>query len=221
MNFSVNYISLVALANFNPAIITPDFLINECRLEFGKPISISPIPIPVHRHIKFKEIEIDVNFDRLLIKEPGIKDIQKTSVLNTFDSIYSILPYTPVQAVGVNINFELVLEEKGIFEKIETFLGNPENIRKFYEVDFIAVNEKFNLIKRTKEWFGSVYRIDNVKGLIRHISIDKKKISYIINHNYEANNLSEDSTKLKLLLESYDQFCSEYFKFVKIVEAQK
>ena len=67
MKISNNYISLVALGNFNPAIVTPNFLNEVCELNLGEPTSISPQEIPVHRQINFKNLVINVFLDRLVI----------------------------------------------------------------------------------------------------------------------------------------------------------
>jgi len=54
MKIAYNFVSLVTLGNFNPAIVTPDFLNKDCELNLGEPTDQSPPFVPVHKHLQFQ-----------------------------------------------------------------------------------------------------------------------------------------------------------------------
>ena len=108
MRIDYNFITLVALGSFNPAIVSPHFLNTVCELNLGEPVDQSPPDIPVIRHLQFQNLKFTVEMNRLEIMEPGIENITETRVLSIFNVYHKKLPYTPLKAVGVNINCDLL-----------------------------------------------------------------------------------------------------------------
>ena len=94
MKININFINLVSLGNFNPAILTPDFLNEVCQLELGEPTDQTPPQMPLHKHIKFGNLDIDVSIDRFEVKETGPENIHESGILNIFRSVYEKLPFT-------------------------------------------------------------------------------------------------------------------------------
>lgn len=213
MKIDYNYVSIVALGNFNPAIVTPDFLNKECEFNLGEPTDQSPTFIPVHRRLKFKNLIFNVDMDALKISETGIEDIYKAKITDFFSVYYERLPYTPLSAVGVNINCNLALTEI-LIDK----LSNPHTYLKFLEAKEIETTKKSGQTMTDKIWMSSNYRVDNVRGLTRLINTIRKKDTINLNYNYEAGNLKKDKERLKLLLNGYKQFCNEFLSFISFLE---
>ena len=219
MKIVYNFVSLVALGNFNPAIATPEFLNKDCGLNLGEPTDQSPAAIPVHRRLQFQSLKFLVDMDRLEIMETGIKNISETKMVGYFDSYYRKLPYTPLRAVGLNINCDLTAEtgitSKVLLEKI----SSPQTYLDFLDVKDVDATERSLQTKTDKTWISSNYRIENVRGLTRLINISKRKASFNLNYNYEAGNLDKDKSGLQLLLDGYEDFCDEFLNFVKFLES--
>lgn len=214
MKLAYNFVSLVALGNFNPAIVTPDFLNKDCELNLGEPTDQSPPIVPVHKRLQFQNLRFIVDMDRLEILETGIKNIYEAKTLQIFYVYYEKLPYTPLSAVGVNINCDLPKTDI-LLEKI----SNPRTYLDFLDVKEIDATERSLQTKSDKTWLNSNYRIENVRGLTRLISSSIKKDFLNLNYNYEAGNLGQNKSGLDLLLDGYEQFCKEFFNFVKFLEA--
>ncbi len=214
MKIAYNFVSLVALGNFNPAIVTPDFLNKDCELNLGEPTDQTPPLIPVHRGFQFQNLRLTVDMERLEILEIGINNISNAKILGIFYAYYKKLPYTPLSAVGVNINCDLPKTDI-LLEKI----SNPRTYLDFLDVKEIDVTERSLQTKSDKTWLNSNYRIENVGGLTRIVSSSIKKNFLILNYNYEAGNLGQNESRLDLLLDGYEQFCREFLNFVKFLEA--
>jgi hypothetical protein len=118
-----NFASIVALGSQNPQILNEDFLKNNKiipadQAPFEKCTNF--VSTPPFVTIGFGPIEILVDEQRFQIREAGLSD-WNTSIFNIAMNYYSILKYTPVSTVGLNlhcqIDFENVEESEG-FQKL-------------------------------------------------------------------------------------------------------
>ena len=218
MKIDYNFISLVALGSFNPAIVSPNFLNTECELNLGEPVDQSPPDIPVIRHLQFQNLKFTVEMNRLQIMETGIANIAETRVLSIFNVYYAKLPYTPLKAVGVNINCDLLAEIETKIETLTKKVSNPSTYLDFFATNKINVTESSLKTKTAKIWMSSNYNIENVHGLTRSINVTQKKDFLNLNYNYEAGAVDKHKSNLSLLLDGYEQFCDEFLDFVKYLE---
>ena len=219
MEIRYNFVSLVALGNFNPAILTPDFLNEVCELDLGKVVDQSPTMVPVHRLLVFKGLQITLDMNRLEIMETGIEDVTGTRVLDVFNAYYKNLPHTPLTAVGINIRCNLIPEKETDFGALAGKVKAPETYIAFFDTGEIDVTERSIRAKTEANWISSNYRIDNVGHLARLINVEKERGALRLNYNCEANNLAKDISKLRLLMDGYDKFCEEFSSFVRHLEA--
>lgn len=218
MKVSYNFVSLVAIGNFNPAILSLGFLTNICELNLGDLIEQSPPEVPIHRYLQFQHFRVTVDMDRLVAMETGVQDITKTRTLEVFDAYYRNLPHTPLVAVGVNINCNLFPETDAEAAVLGRRINEPKTYLDFFSIKEIDVTEKSKIKETDKSWKGSRYRAENVRGLTRIIDLVQKKNSIQLNYNYEAGNLRQNDSNLKLLKEGYEEFCSEFFRFIRHLE---
>ncbi|MCD6264464.1 MAG: hypothetical protein J7K02_00625 [Deltaproteobacteria bacterium] len=222
MKISYNYISSVAIGNFNPSILSVEFLKRVCKLDLGEPINESPRTIPVIKHLKFQELEFTVELNRLEIKDTIIGETLETEVLNIFEIYYQKLPYTPLMAVGININCDLIPKDNIEFQTVEKKISNPNSYLDFFESDQVLVNEKALFMKNDKTWIGSNYRLETGNDLTRQVDSSKKNEFFNINYNWEAGNLAENTLKRDALLGKlfgkYKDFSTEFLRFIKYLQ---
>lgn len=218
MKIDYNFITLVALGSFNPAIVSPNFLNKVCKLNLGKPVDQSPPDIPVIRHLKFQNLKFTLEMNRLQIMETGIENIAETRVLSIFNVYYEKLPYTPLKAVGVNINCDLLTENEIKTETLTKKVSNPTTYLDFFGTNKINVIENSLQTKTDKTWRSSNYNIENIHGLTRYINVTQKKDFLNLNYNYEAGAVDKHKSNLSLLLDGYKQFCDEFLSFVEYLE---
>lgn len=220
MKITYNFVSLVAIGNFNPAIITPDFLNRVCELNLGGAELVSPLEMPVIRQLKFHNLELIIELGRLSIKESGIQDISESQVIRIFRAYYDKLRYTPLTAVGVNINCQLIPGTDPKMVALAKNLQDHNTLLSFLGANEIVITDRAVYKKEhEKKWLGSDFKIAEVGGLTRQISVaEAENKSFNFNYNYEAGNLSRDLSKLDLLLDGYSEFCDEFLKVIKYLE---
>lgn len=218
MKISYNYVSVVALGNFNPSILSVDFLKQVCKIDLGKPRVESPPDIPIHKVLQFENFVFIAALDRLEIKETAIKDISQTRTLEFFNSYYSELRHTPLKAVGVNINSKLHPKTRDTTAVIAEKVKNPGFFLDFLGVGQANVTETAVFKEDEKIWLASNYRLEKVRGLARHINVSKEGDYFNVNYNYEAGNLHEDKSRLDLLINGYNNFSQEFLTLVERLE---
>jgi len=214
-----NFVSLIALGYFNPAIVTQDFLNTTCGLNLGEPTDQSPPFIPVSRLFNFNNLSIDLTTDRLQIREIIDRDINQTRVLDIFRSLYNILPYTPINILGININGTISFEESddsdGIMDKVKSY----ETYKQFYNVDVIDVVEDSRVVNNNKNWLNTAVKFKAPNGITHYIRANMENKGIKFNFNYEVDKLDQDKSKLDLLLDSYSKFNLDFDKFTTRLEA--
>jgi len=224
MKIDYNYINLVALGNFNPAIISPDFIKSDCGFDFGELTEQSPPFVPVVKKLQFEEVLITADLERLELKETKVREDLKTEVVKIFQTVYNVLPYTPLRAVGLNINCRLLFENDVEFPSVEKKIASPESYIHFLGVNQVHVNENSLFMEEERTWISSSFVIEDVKGLRRRIDPIREEDSLILNYNCEAGNLRESKInrdiRLKSLFEGYGKFCEEFREFIKYLEAK-
>jgi hypothetical protein len=219
MKISYNFASLVALGNFNPAIMTSDFLNRVCKLDLGDVSEETPAVIPVVRRIKFSRLEIDVDLKKFQIKNTGIDQKADPQLTKIFRAYYQKLPYTPISAVGVNINCNLLPELQNESKSIEKKLSNPATYLEFFNVSQVLVREEFLSMKSDKTWIGGNYRIEKENDLTCQIDTSRKGEVLSLNYNWEASDLARSeerrNTVLGKLFDGYEEFRGEFLKFIE------
>lgn len=207
IDYKNDYINLVVLGNFNPSILTHDFLVKECGFDLGdKPGSKGP-PMPVVASMDYDKTTFFADLGRLQITERNCK-YPKSSQLPIYLNAYlQKLPYTPITKCGANFSYDLTAE-KARLENIERWLGNNRN--KFCEtlqlktLDLevcFAIDDKQEKVKnwtlRTKipEYEAStMLKVSYIAGAGNRIKID---------FNYEVTGLDRDKKLLANVTTDY------------------
>lgn len=91
-----NYINVVVLGNFNPSILTHDFLVTECGFDLGgKPIKENP-PMPVVASLDYDSFSFFADLGRLQITEKECENPKRSKLPNYLDTYLKKLPHTPI-----------------------------------------------------------------------------------------------------------------------------
>ena len=154
-----------------------------------------------------------------MIKDVGVKDLYGTQIIEIFKKYYETLPYTPLKAVGMNINCELVFEKDDETKDIEARISQPNIYLDFFDIDTIDVVENSVCGRDAKIWKSSDYRVENIGGLTRVINVVLKKKSCSLNYNIEAGNLAKSREGLVSLFDNYIEIFDEFHKLVNVLGA--
>ncbi|MBA7691067.1 hypothetical protein ES703_99605 [subsurface metagenome] len=216
IDYKNDYINLVVLGNFNPSILTHDFLVNECGFNLGnKPISTSP-PMPVVASLDYDKISFFADLGRLQITEKNCKEPKLSQIPIYLNTYLQQLPYTPITKCGANFSYDLTVEKRPL-ENIEQWLENNRNkfckTLKLKTLDLevcFAIDDKQEEVKnwtlRTKipEYEAStMLKVSYIAGAGNEIKID---------FNYEVTGLDRDKKLLANVTTDYENVV-DLFKY--------
>lgn len=205
IDYKNDYINLVVLGNFNPSILTHDFLIKECRLDLGTELSSKNPSVPVISSLVYDNITFFADLGRLQIKEKNCREPKLSQIPIYLNTYLQKLPYTPITKCGANFSYNLTVENTRL-ENIEQWLRNDRN--KFceslqletvdLEVCFVIDDKQENVkswVLRTKSaryCASTMIKVSNING--NGIKVD---------FNYEVGNLDKDKNLLKSVTDDY------------------
>ncbi len=214
MKISYNFISLVAIGNFNPAIVSPHFLNNVCQLNLGEHKDLVPANVPVLRGLQFGSLSLIIELERLQFKESEIRDVHQTRVINIFYEFFNKLPFTPLKTVGVNINLNIETELY-IEQKIKKY----DDIIAFFKSDRLETEERHSRSVGEALWLNTRFRIPNVESSTRLIDVARvAEDNFVLNYNYQVENLAQEPSRIDLISSKYDSFCKEFIEFTHLLE---
>lgn len=183
-----NFISIVTLGHFNPAILNKDFLEENNILKFEEDPKITLTPIVCT--VDYKNLKIIVDLERFQVVENNIQDFESNLILNFVYNYLDVLKYTPINIMGINFNFII----------------NVGDLNKIYNSE---ICKKINGLFKAKSCIFSVTKlIENDVETIKRINfsfdlLDSKSLnilienieknSSVVNFNFEINNITKDS----------------------------
>jgi len=207
MKINNNYISVVALGSFNPAILTPDFLKDKINFKLEKE-KYNHLPNIVS-NIQSGNYSFLMELNRFQIKESNLQDFKQNKIIDLICEYFKVLEYTPLAKVGLNFNLSFCPEDELKFinkiYKRKSFL----DILKVNEVEF-ELRELLN--KNNENKFVEIkigVPITNISTVNIHI---KKEVNYfLINYNYD---IRLDKQNIFIIREKFNNIYKQFLKTI-------
>ena len=184
MKIENNFISIVMIGSFNPAILVPDFLKKHCKVKFNSEPKFQSVPNMVS-DIQVDNLKFLMDISRFQINEKKVINFKNSEILRIACLYLKVLKYTPITKIGFNFNIKIQINnKKSILKRI---LNDSEFVKYF---DSKTLHYQLNKIVEKK--LGS--KFDSLKVSVplennNNINIHIRDINseFIINYNYELN----------------------------------
>jgi hypothetical protein len=189
-----NFISVVSLGCFNPAILTPRFLKEKC--EFETHLEPKGRTTPVAAVINYGSTSFVVDLERFQIKHSDVDDFLKSAIVPVMIKYLTVLEYTPVEAMGVNLNYDI--SGPDVAEVRKTL---QENCNKIFQVmklsDATTTYREHRKSDGTRELieFDISGKID--QNTVQRLNILIKNKTLQVNYNHEIRNLEQNRDLIK------------------------
>jgi len=178
-----NHISVVALGRQNPQILNPDFLKISSIVPVDKEPFLSVykegqpftefISTPPFTRLVIKNIDFIVDEQRMQIKQVGIDNWTNSPIFDILIKYYKVLPHTPLQIVGINLNYKIVFDNTGEIEKFQkTLFSQDHPIAHVIRSDRVNIGMELTYPYKDK---------DRIKIIIGRLQDNFR----IVNFNYE------------------------------------
>jgi hypothetical protein len=218
MEIKNNFVSVIVLGNFNPSILTEDFLKKVCGFNFTaepkKQLS------PVVSEIKYGNINFLADLDRFQIKEDNISEFEKTKIFEYVSRYLEILSYTPILIAGLNFNVTLENVDNDVIEK--NIISNKSKLKEILESDEIVMipylryksEEDKEHVSLDVLFKGSQTDID----ILGRFEIKKvKDKTFCLNYNFEVRGLEKNRERISILTGNYPSILNRYKKLLQVI----
>lgn len=212
------YINVVVLGSFNPAILTHDFLIQECGLDIaGEPSAQIP-SMPVVATLEYdSSLSFFADLGRLQITEKNCSDPKSSRIASYLKTYLEKLPHTPLTKCGANFSYSLSVDTSKL-ESLAHWL--KEDRQKFCEtlqLEEVDLDVSFVLNKGTetiKSWLLGTKVVEyNAYTKMRVTTVSRSDANTTIDFNYEIAGLDGNKDLLRGVTVDYpkvvDAFMSQ------------
>lgn len=216
MEVKNNFVSVVSLGCFNPAILTPEFLKEKCG--FKTPAEPKGRTTPVATGLDYGSILFLLDLERFQIKHSDLKKFQDSNIVTIMMAYLDVLQHTPLDAVGVNLNYDIAGQPSGYVLKR---LREKEKALSA----FLKLSESLTVhkVRRKMDEPGEIIELD-ISGPVDENTVERLNItvrnqSLRVNYNHEIKNLRKNrkllarmKTDWPSLLDKDEQLRRSYFE---------
>jgi len=182
-----NFISIVVIGHFNPAILSKDFLEENNIIKFEEEPKIKFTPIICT--IDYRNLKIIVDLERFQIVENNIEDFGSNSILSFVYNYLEVLKYTPINMIGVNFNFNMNIGNLNEIynSKIHKKISKSFNVKSCILSLTKLIEDNKETIKKISFGF-NLSSSTSINILIENL---KENLS-IVNFNFEIKGITKD-----------------------------
>jgi len=216
-----NYINLVVLGNFNPSILTHNFLVTECGFTLGnKPIKENP-PMPVVASLEYDGISFFADLGRLQITEKNCENPKQSKLPNYLGIYLDKLSYTPITKCGANFNYDIEIQKTKSGNIEQKLLKDRQHFRRVLDTDEIGLEVAFSISSESetvKNWTLRTMTQSGESSTTMNVSMTGEPNTVKVNFNYEIN-LDQEHSNIKKITEDYGKIYELFLsQFRKIFE---
>lgn len=216
MDVKHNFLSVIALGSFNPAILTPDFL--KAQGIWSAHENPQGTSTPVFSDLKFGDISFFAELERFQVMHKGIQDFHKSPIVDASYKYLETLKHTPLLALGININVNLIKYQDS--SAIRAIFEDPiMEIAKYTEkIEEYQIDTKTKIMKDKREALAINCKYYIGAGVSVSINLKRLNGEMILNFNQEVENIKADKSRVRLI---YDNYHNIYKRFVTFLETIK
>lgn len=221
IKYKNDYINLVVLGSFNPAILTHDFLVRECGIDLpNEPEQIKP-PIPVVASLDYGNLTFFADLGRLEMKQTGCENPELSKLPSYLKTYLDKLSYTPIKKCGANFSYELGVEEKRLGQIDEWLTKDRAKFCKVMDVEAVDLEVVLHIGQGTETVTDWILRTKSPEAgestMLKVVPGSGGKVK--VNFNYEVSELDKDSKRLESITERYDTVFASFKQHVEKIFA--
>ena len=213
MDYKRNFVSILTLGSFNPAILTPSFLEKQKIWPSDKkPIGKTT---PVVSELKYGKVSFFTELERFQIMQASPMRFEDTPIIQAAYKYINKLRFTPLSLQGVNFN--LNISEYKTVSGLQKIFDNPlaeiKNYIKSNAEYFLDTKSKVNGNVEETTLVNCKYYVDNQISV--SINLRQNNTELILNYNYEVEGLDVNRERIDIIKKSYHSICDDFESFLK------
>jgi len=206
IGYQNEYINLVVLGSFNPAILTHAFLVGECGFDLPAEPSNKGPGMPVVASLEYENLSFFADLGRLQIMEKNCADPKVSKVPQYVQTYLDKLPHTPLSKCGANLSCGLTIGSSRLGEVGEWVKRDRGKVCRALKLETVALGVDF-VVQQASEVVGSwVLRTKITEyeaSTTLKVTVPESGNKVKVNFNYEVAGLDKDRARLASITESY------------------
>lgn len=196
-----NFISIIALGNFNPAILTPSFLVEKCGFKVdGKPKGQTN---PVVSSLEFDNITFLMELEKFQILEKNPSSFAESNIIKLMRNYLEVLSFTPVYVMGVNFNLDFEVAPKDVIER----LVDKQKLLEIFNTEELLYNTKQVISKESTNFVS--WDMTKKSTPIFRLTVKHKDGIFCANYNVEMRDIEADRKKMNYIDDNFSVIISE------------
>jgi len=220
LNYKNEYINLVILGNFNPSILTHDFLVKECGLKFEKePIENTP-RIPVVASLEYDNINFLADLGRFQITEKECTDPVNSNVPLYLKTYLDKLPFTPISKCGANFSYVIEINEQKLRYLNDILSTDRNKIIEMLKIKEASIDIGFIFEDKHEKINNFTIRTkvkENKATTLMKIQYQEVSNTIKTDFNYEISGLEKDKELIKIITEKYPEVYKLFKKQIELL----
>ncbi|MBI3600937.1 MAG: hypothetical protein HY097_09915 [Nitrospinae bacterium] len=210
MEIKNNFISIITLGNFNPAILTPDFLWNNCKFTFIPNQTPKGQMSPIVSNLEFGNISFLMELEKFQIMEKEPHAFKDTKIINVMETYLNILAFTPIFVMGANFNVKIERAN----EKAISNLNNKDYLLTVFNTNEFIYSSKIKYSKNSIIDYLS-WELINSEESITRVNINLKGNIFTLNYNVEIRDIMNEKRKISYFSENLDSINNKFQNALK------
>jgi len=210
MDFKNDYINLVVLGSFNPAILTHEFLVRECGFNLPSgPDSKGPVmPVVAFASLEYGNLSFFADLGRLQIMEKNCADPKGSRIPQYLQTYLDKLPYTPIIKCGVNFSYRLAVDISRLGQITQWMRNDRDKFCKALKLNTITIEVVFTADQSKEEVVSWILRTKADRydaTTMLKVAMPSPSNEPKIDFNYEVAGLDKDRKRLSSVTTSYGE----------------
>lgn len=103
LQWTIQSANFTVVGHFNPAILNPDFILRECRLDLGEPLQVTSPELPAVSEIRYQSVRWFMDLNRMIVENTDLERVEDFSTPPMAINYLNVLAYTPLRLAGINL----------------------------------------------------------------------------------------------------------------------
>jgi len=194
-----NFLSVICLGNFNPSILTPQFLSETFGIKFEKEPKFQLTPVLAT--VDCGDVLFLAELEKLQIVNKNLDDFRKTKIIDYFEQYLEVLKYTPIFVCGINLNTEVSVSGSAYLKNFK----DKAKIFESLETNELTIDYKETISKDGREdWISYNFEFVGKDNTVFRLNFRKKDVNVAVNFNFEVKDLETDRTRIKMISRNFE-----------------
>lgn len=213
MTITNNFVSVVTLGSFNPAILTPEFVKKQSIYQFEVPPEGETSP--VISQLTFGNVRLLVELERLQVLEKDPDDFTTAKALSITTAYLNVLKHTPVLIQG--INFNVTISNYAESQALACIFSDPvrEIVKHLDTSDEYRIDVQTYLSNNIPTTHSVTCKYFVEKGVSMAVNLKRSDSSVLLNFNYEVRDIDKDTNRNGLIAERYQAICDRFAQLLR------